>query len=102
MQYKTTLMSQCAICITLPDCTPLQVMNAAIKHGVHIVEKEAYDAEKDYDYYLSRYDIFSCGLELSLLFVFADSQSVLITKEDQLENFLEEYNNLRYAHLMFD
>jgi hypothetical protein len=95
-------MSQCAICITMPDCKPIQIMNAAIKHAVHIVDKECYDAEKDYDYFLDKYDLFSCGLDVSLLFVFPDEGSILISKDDQMENFLTEYNTLRYAHLMFN
>jgi len=80
----------------------MHVMNAALKHDVHIVEKENYDPEKDYDYFLSTYSLFSCGMDLNLLFVFADCHSVLISKDEQVENFVEEYNTLKYAHLMFD
>ncbi|MDR3680447.1 MAG: hypothetical protein P4L41_10815 [Flavipsychrobacter sp.] len=99
-QQNHPSMSQCAICITMPDCKPIEIMNAAIKHDVHIVDKEYYDAEKDYDYFLAKYDLFSCGLDVSLLFIFSDEESVLISKDDQMENFLAEYNALRYAHLM--
>jgi hypothetical protein len=94
-------MTQCAICISMPDCTPMHIIKAALKHNVHIVDKENYDADKDYDYYLHKYDLLSCGLDVSLLFVFTDVESVMISKDDQMENFLEEYNALRYAHLMF-
>lgn len=95
-------MSHCAICITMPDCKPLQIMNAAIKHDVHIVDREYYDAEKDYDYYLDKYELFSCGVDMSLLFIFPDTEPVLISKDDQMENFLPDYNAMRYAHLMFN
>ena len=99
---KSISMTQCAICISMPDCKPIQIMNAAIKHDVHIVDKEFYDAERDYDYFLDKYELFSCGLDVILLFVYPDAESVLITKDEQVENFLEDYNTLRYAHLMFN
>jgi len=68
-----------AACITMPGTTASDVVNAAVKHSVHILDKQPYDPDRDYDYYSELYG--EAGISISHLFIFPGGS---ILSEDEL------------------
>jgi saccharopine dehydrogenase-like NADP-dependent oxidoreductase len=67
---------QFAIAIVLPDTTSLDIVTAAIKFKVHIIDKENYDERKDYTLVTDMYPL-PDGNKIRLLFVIGKGEFVL-------------------------
>lgn len=79
-----------AIAIVLPGAEVADIVKAATFNGVHIIDKETYDAEKDYASFISAYEPYTNGSRILLLFVFPGAQSMLVADDAQLLQALEK------------
>jgi len=68
-----------ATCITLPGITASDIVNAALKNSVHILDKQIFDPSNDYTYYSNLYG--EADVKISHLFVFPGG-SILSENED--------------------
>ena len=79
-----------AIAIVFPGAGVANIVKAATLHGVHIIDKEEYDAGKDYTSFFSSYEPYMNGSRLLLLFIYSDGNSILAEDTVQLEGALEK------------
>ncbi len=85
-----------AIAIVFPGAGVAEIVKGATYNGVHIIDKEDYDPQKDYAAYHAAYEPYIEGKRILLLFVFPDGQSMLATDEMQLTSAVEksrQYSN---------
>jgi hypothetical protein len=85
--------SRFAICIIFPGATAYDVVNAAIKHNVHILDREPYDPEKNYS--TKRYATAANGASIVSLFLFPEEKSILAENDNDLELAIKKIRNLQ-------
>ena len=78
--------SQFAIAIVSPEAGVSHIVNAAIRNNVHIIDKEYYDSNKDYDAYRDSFCDLPNGTNIVLLFVFSDGSSSLVIDSVHVED----------------
>ena len=85
--YKAMHISptQFALAIVFPGSDTADVVAAAVRHHVHIVDKEAYDPRKDYVAVSKKYEPYINGSRILLMFVFSEGQSVLADDDRNLD-----------------
>ena len=81
---------QFAIAIVCPGGSSSDVVNAAMKYNVHIIDKETYLADKDYRAVVSNYHVTDYKIEL--LFVFPDGEHILAVDNEQYETAISKIN----------
>lgn len=79
-----------AIAIVVPGAKVADIVKAATYNGVHIIDKETYDAGKDYVLYISAYEPYTNGSRIQLLFVFPGGQSILASEDIQITEAVEK------------
>lgn len=80
--------TQFALAIVFPDTDNGDVVSAAIRHHVHIVDKEDFTPEKDYAAQAASYEPYINGSRIMLLFVFPEGNTVLADTETNLQRAL--------------
>ena len=90
---------QFAICITFPGTDSTDIVTAAIENQVHILDKEEYDRDKDYEGLFSQYKIVLPEQQIFILLVFHKSDAVLITDVKAANEIISKEVMLRYAQL---
>jgi hypothetical protein len=81
---------QFAIAIMFPGAGIPDIVDAASRHNVHIIDKESYDAQKDYIALGQSYEPYINGSRILLLFVFPEGRSILATDPQKLAEAVEE------------
>jgi hypothetical protein len=84
--------SNFAICILFPGTNAGDIVNAAIKHNVLILDQETFDPAKDYNDYYHREDS-EKGIRILPLFLFP-SKSVLANNTSTLQEALDQIKAL--------
>lgn len=82
-----------AFCIVFPDTSSLDVVNAAMRHNVHIIDKEKFDPKKDYTSYKHGYTLEN-GAEINPLFVFP-ADSILADNEHSFRKALQRLKDFQ-------
>ena len=77
--------SQFALAIVFPGADMAAVVRAAVRHHVHVVDKETHDARKDYAAESKKYTPYINGSRILLLFVFPGGHSVLADSDASLD-----------------
>jgi hypothetical protein len=77
--------SQFALAIVFPGTGNMDVVTAAVRHHVHVVDKEVFDAKKDYAAESKRYEPYINGSRILLLFIFQEGTSILADTENNLD-----------------
>jgi hypothetical protein len=78
-----------AVAIVFPGVGAADIVAAAIKHEVHVIDKEEYAPQKDYAAYHATYEPYVNGSRIMLLFVFTGGFSVLADNPQNLEKAME-------------
>lgn len=78
--------TQFALAIVFPGTDMADIVSAAVQHHVHIVDKQNFDAGKDYVAESKRYEPYVNGSRILLLFVFPEGHSILANSEAQLHS----------------
>jgi hypothetical protein len=84
--------SNFAVCILFPGTNAGDIVNAAMKHNVLILDQETFDPEKDYNDYYHRKDP-EKGITILPLFLFP-SKSVLANNSSSLQEALDQIKAL--------
>lgn len=77
--------TQFALAIVFPGSGTADVVAAAVRHYVHIVDRAPYDPAKDYAALSKKYEPYVNGSRILLLFVFAEGYSVLADDDRNLD-----------------
>ncbi len=73
-----------AIAIVFPEADIKDIVQAALKNNVHIIDKEVYDASKDYVAYSASYQPYINGSKIHLLFIFGEGDFILADTDGTL------------------
>ena len=92
-------MLQFAVAIVFPNASVKDIVSAALKSDVHIIDKENYNPEKDYLAYSASYEPYVSGSKILLLFIFAEGQYILTDTEDHLMEAAAKISELRQSAL---
>ena len=84
---------QFAIAIVFPGATPTDIVKAALRYEVHILNQENYEATTDYTVYDTKYGSFMNGSRLYLLFIFPGN-SILANDDRKLQEAMLELKKL--------
>jgi hypothetical protein len=87
---------QFAVAIVFPGAGVPDIVEAAAKNHVHIIDKEDYDAQKDYEAFSKSYEPYINGSRILLLFIFPEGRSILASDPTRLSAAIEEikgFNN---------
>lgn len=76
--------TQFAIAIVFPGVGIKEVVSAAIKSQVHIVDREFYNPAKDYGAFSASYEPYLNGSRIMLLFVFPEGAFILASSDELL------------------
>jgi hypothetical protein len=77
--------SQFALAIVFPGADMSDVVRAAVRHHVHVVDREIFSAGKDYVIESKKQASYINGSRIMLLFVFPDENSVLADSDANLD-----------------
>lgn len=91
-----------AVCITFHGTTAEHVVTAAVVHQVHILDKTVYSPLLSYNSMIEQYNELNMPMDIYLLFVFPDEESILLSKEDNIREVLENMNLSKYTKPMFN
>ncbi|HTM65993.1 MAG TPA: hypothetical protein VL093_06725 [Flavipsychrobacter sp.] len=86
--------SNFAICILFPGTNAADIVKAAMKHNVLILDQERFDPAKDYNNYYRRKEP-EKGIRILPLFLFP-SKSVLATNSSSLQEALDQIKALHH------
>lgn len=91
--YQKTVVQQrqFAIAITMPGVGGTEIVNATMKHNVHILDKELYKKGKDYSVFLNSN---SEDTAINLLFIFRDGSSVSVNDYGKLIEVIAELESM--------
>jgi hypothetical protein len=78
--------TQFVLAIVFPGTATSDIVSAAVRHHVHIVDKETFDAKKDYAAESRKYTPYINGSRIMLLFIFPDGNSVLADSDKNLQS----------------
>jgi len=92
-------MLQFAVAIVFPNASVKDIVSAAMKNNVHIIDKENYDPEKDYIAYSASYQPYVQGSKILLLFIFPEEESILTNTEQNLMEAAAKISELRQSAL---
>ncbi|RYE25463.1 MAG: hypothetical protein EOP51_04050 [Sphingobacteriales bacterium] len=92
-------MLQFAVAIVFPNVDVKDIVTAAVKSEVHIIDKENYDPEKDYIAYSKSYEPYVNGSKILLLFIFPEGHYTLADTEDHLVEAAEKIKALQQTAL---
>lgn len=82
-------MKHFAVAVVFPGAGSADIVNAAIKNEVHIIDKEDYKAGKDYNAFSANYHPYLNDKHIDLLFVFREGFSIYANTEDKMKMALE-------------
>jgi hypothetical protein len=92
LYQKTTVPSrQFAIAITMPGVGGAEIVNATLKHNVHILDKELYRKGKDYSVFLGST---ADDTAIDLLFIFKDGSSISVSSYGKLLEVIAELESV--------
>ncbi|WP_276135025.1 hypothetical protein [Polluticoccus soli] len=80
--------TQFALAIVFPGADNGDVVKAAIRHYVHVIDKEDFIADKDYAAQAASYQPYTNGSRIMLLFIFSEGNTVLADNETNLQRAL--------------
>ena len=80
---------QFAIAVTLPGATSKDIVTAAIKYKVHIIDKEEYDANKDYSVLPDMYKHIDEN-PIRILFVLGTGKYLITEDAEEIKNIQTE------------
>lgn len=83
-----TTTTQFALAIVFPGTDNADVVSSAVRHHVHVVDKEHFDVDKDYAAQAASYEPYINSSRIMLLFVFPEGNTVLADNESNLQRAL--------------
>jgi hypothetical protein len=86
--------TQFALAIVFPGTDNTDVVAAAVRHHVHVVDKEYFDAAKDYAAIAASYEPYINGSRIMLLFVFPQGNTVLADTEASLQQAIRRIQEI--------
>lgn len=92
-------MLQFAVAIVFPEAGVKDIVSAATKCNVHIIDKEDYDPDKDYIAYSASYEPYVLDNKILLLFIFPHEEYILTDTEDHLMEAAMKISELRQSAL---
>lgn len=86
--------TQFVLAVIFPGTNTSDIVSAAVKHHVHIVDKETFDVSKDYAAESKKYEPYINGSRIMLLFIFTGGYSILADSETNLQSAIGRIREL--------